>query len=166
MEIWKDIPNYEGLYKVSNLGKVKSLARKSSCGRQLNERILKTPPGGGGYYQCNLYLNGKQKLFNVHKLVAISFLNHKPNGMKIVVDHIDNNKSNNRLENLQLISQRQNSSKDKKGGGSEHIGVYWNKTANKWRAQIEIEGKKKYLGYFTDEVQASRAYQSALRELV
>ena len=165
IEIWKDIKGYEGSYEVSNFGRVKSLERKSSCGRQLNERILKTPPDAYGYYHCNLHKNGNQKLFKVHKLVAITFLNHKPDGHKIVVDHIDNNKKNNRADNLQLISTRENTSKDKKGYLSEYVGVTWHKAANKWQAQIKIDDKLKYLGLFSNELQAAQAYQLALNKI-
>ncbi len=164
-EIWKNVKGYEGLYEVSNLGRVKSLAREDSIGRKIKERILKTPPDGSGYAQCNLCLEGKTRNFFIHKLVAMAFLDHKPDGMKIVVDHIDNNKSNNRLENLQLISQRQNSSKDKKGGSSEHIGVTWDKAKSKWMSRITIDGRLKYLGYFTNEIEASEAYQLALNKI-
>ena len=164
-EIWKDVPEYEGVYQVSSLGRVKSLARKSSSGRQLNERILKTPLDGHGYCACNLYLNGKKKLFRVHQLVAIAFLNHKPNGMKIVIDHVDNDGSNNRLENLQLISQRENSSKDKKGYSSKYVGVAWYEATSKWQAKIMIDGKRKHLGHFTNEIEAAQAYQLELSKI-
>ena len=117
-EIWKDIESYEGLYQVSSLGRVKSL-------KYNKQRILKTPSDAYGYSVCNLSLNGKQKIFKVHKLVAIAFLNHTPNGHNMVVDHINNLKIDNRLENLQLTSQRENTSKDKKKGSSKYVGVYW-----------------------------------------
>ncbi len=164
-ENWRDVPGYEGLYQVSNLGRVKSLERKSSCGRQLNELILKLIPDSYGYYRCSLYLKGKQKKINVHILVAMAFLNHKPNGHKIVVDHIDNNEKNNRADNLQLISHRENISKDIKGCSSEYVGVYWSKAANKWQAQIRVKGEVKYLGLFTNEIEAAEAYKAKLNEL-
>jgi hypothetical protein len=85
-------------------------------------------------------------------LVAMAFLNHKPDGThKIVVDHINNNKLDNRVVNLQLISQRENLSKDRKDGTSKYVGVCWKKSRNKWQVDIKIDGKRKYLGLFTDE---------------
>ena len=165
IEIFKDIKGYEGLYEVSNFGRVKSLERKSSHGKQLKERMLKPIIGGWGYLALKLYKDNTSKTICVHQLVAITFLNHKPNGHKIVVDHIDNNKSNNRLENLQLISNRQNASKDRKGYSSKYIGVSWSKVANKWHARISINGKHEHLGYFSNELEAAEAYQSKLKEI-
>ena len=116
MEIWKDVLNYEGLYQVSNLGRVKSLKRKVrhfSGERLVPERILKGGVNDKGYILVNLGKKGTKKVFAVHKLVAIAFLNHKPCGYKLVVDHIDNNKLNNKLENLQIITQQENVLKSK-----------------------------------------------------
>jgi len=116
MEIWKDVLNYEGLYQVSNLGRVKSLKRKVrhfSGERLVLERILKGGVNDKGYILVNLGKKGTKKVFAVHKLVAIAFLNHKPCGYKLVVDHIDNNKLNNKLENLQIITQQENVLKSK-----------------------------------------------------
>lgn len=164
-EIWKDVPEYEGVYQVSSLGRVKSLEREDSLGRQVKEKILKTSPDGVGYCVCTLYFNSNQKTIKVHQLVAIAFLDHKPNGYQAVVDHIDNDKLNNKVENLQIISPRENLSKDRKGGSSQYVGVYWHKASNKWLAQILINGKNKYLGLFTNELQAAQAYQTALKLL-
>jgi hypothetical protein len=88
-EIWKDIPNYEGCYQVSNLARVKSLARRNGK-RVVVEKILRTfLTESRKYISVSLSLNGKLKLFSVHQLVAMAFLNHKPNGNTLVVDHID-----------------------------------------------------------------------------
>ena len=164
-EFWIDVEGYEGLYEVSNFGRVKSLDRKSSDGRQLKERMLKPIINGYGYLVLNLYKNGKRKSLYIHQLVAMAFLEHTPNGHKIVVDHIDNDKSNNRLENLQLISNRQNTSKDRKGYSSKYVGVAWYEAKSKWISQIMINGKLKYLGLFTNELEAAEAYQSKLNEI-
>lgn len=160
-EIFKDITGYEGLYQVSNLGNVKSLGNN----RLRKEKILKPCNGGVGYYFVNLWKDGEKKNITVHQLVAIAFLNHKPDGHKIIVDHIDNNPLNNKLENLQLISVRENTSKDRINGSSKYIGVYWNKKANKWQAQIGINSKRKYLGLFSNEIEAHESYQNRLKQL-
>jgi hypothetical protein len=102
-------------------------------------------------------------MFKAAVLVAMAFLNHKPCGHKLVVDHIDNNPLNDRLYNLQVITHRQNCSKDKKGT-SKYTGVTWEKRINKWKAHIRINSKLKYLGYFTDELKAANAYKKALEE--
>jgi hypothetical protein len=107
MEVWKDVPNYVGLYKVSNIGRVKSAINGFI-------RVLKPGVDGRGYYTVALTKSGKAKTFKVHQLVAMAFLNHVPCGYILVVDHIDNNKLNNNLENLQLITQSENCTKDKK----------------------------------------------------
>jgi hypothetical protein len=98
-------------------------------------------------------------------LVAIAFLGHKPRGFKIVVDHINNDKSDNRLENLQLTTNRQNSSKDRKNKTSRYTGVSWVKKSKKWQSLIQIRGKEKCLGHFISEEHAHLAYQKALKSL-
>ena len=157
-EIWKDIKDYEGLYRVSNLGRIKSL----KFGK---ERILKVTLNSIGYVSVNLSKYGKRKSITAHQLVAMAFLNHKPCGHKIVVDHIDNNKENDKLYNLQLISNRENTIKDTKRGSSKYVGVSWHKNINKWRAGIYIKGKIKHLGYFTDEKEAAQAYKNELKKI-
>lgn len=157
MEEYRDIPDYDGLYQVSNLGNVKSLKNNK-------ERILK--PSKNRYLKVVLSKNDKNKTYTIHQLVAITFLNHKPDGtLKIIVDHKDNNNLNNRLDNLQLISQRENSSKDRKGGSSKYTGVYWDKRDSKWVSQLLINNKHKNLGYFDNEIEAADAYQIALKKL-
>ena len=169
-EIFKDIPKYEGIYQVSNLGRIKSLERnvKYLKGglKVVKEKILKTGDNGNGYLITRLSLNGKAKTFHVHQLVAAAFLNHTPNGHAIVIDHIDTNKSNNELSNLQLITQRENLSKDKKGGASKYTGAHWFKNIKKWGSSIRINGKLKHLGCFKCELEASAAYQSKLKEIL
>ena len=155
MEIFKDIPNYEGIYQASNLGRVKSLK---------NELILKQIPNRRGYLKVNLYKDKKQRTFEVHKLVAMAILGHVPCGYKEVVDHIDNNKLNNNVDNLQLITQRANNSKDR-SGNSKYVGVCWHKRDKLFRAAITIKGKVIHLGNFKDELKAAEAYQNALKNL-
>ena len=167
-EIWKDIPDYVGYYQVSDLGRVKSLARATirSNGRKypVQERIMKPSPSSWGYLQTVLRKNGTLKTVKIHKLVSIAFLNHIPCGHTICVDHIDNDKLNNRLDNLQLISSRGNASKDRVSS-SQYTGVSWAKNKNKWVAQIRIDGEQTYLGRFTNELEASEAYKNKLKEI-
>jgi hypothetical protein len=169
-EIWKDVIDYEGHYKVSNLGRVKSLSRevfkKGKYPFICKERILKLGMDKKGYYQVNLCKNGKVKTYKPHKLVAINFLSHKPCGMKIVVDHINNDRLDNRVQNLQLITNRENSSKDRINGTSKYVGVCWCKIKKKWVTRFKINGKNYHLGYFTDELEASEAYQNKLKEVI
>lgn len=163
-EIWKDIPNYEGYYQASDLGRVKSLNR---CITDLNgkrvrvfkECILKAGLAHG-YRTVNLC----RKNYKVSVIIMMAFKDHVPCGMKVVVDHVNGIKTDDRLVNLQLISQRENVSRSKKGT-SKYVGVSWNKRKSKWYAYIRINGKNIYLGSFTNEIEASKAYQKKLREL-
>jgi hypothetical protein len=152
-EIFKPIPNNEE-YEISNLSRVKSL----KFGR---ETILNQKIGRGRYF--HVVINGKN--FRVHKLVAMAFLNHKPDGtQRIVVDHISGNPLDNRLSNLQLITQRENTSKDRKNGTSEYIGVSLKKNG-KFKAQIVNNRKNISLGTFEAEEEASEYYQNALKSI-
>lgn len=150
METWRDIPDYEGHYQASNLGRIRSI--KYPKKQILNQRT------NGKYLQVSLTINNKPKLFLVHRLVWISF-NGKTN---LDVDHIEEGcHTDNRLENLQILSRRDNVSKyrlqDKKT--SLYTGVCWSTDRGKWMASIRIDNKKKYLGFFTDEIEAHNAYQ-------
>jgi hypothetical protein len=158
MENWKDIKDYKGIYQVSDLGRVKSLKFNK-------ERILKLCKDSYGYLTCGLSKENKKTTRTVHVLVAESFLKHKRNGNTLVTDHVNNDRLDNRLVNLQLISHRENCSKDRKGGTSKYRGVSLRKSTQKYQAQIRIKGKSKHLGYFNTQLEASKAYQNALNNL-
>ena len=168
-EIWKDIPNYEGLYQVSNFGNVKSLARivlrQGKYPFLCEEKIRINTLDRGGYYICSLHKNSKRKMYKVHQLVAMAFLNHKPCGFKLVIDHINNIKSDNRLENLQIVTQRFNAWKFKENKTSKYKGVYWHKAQKKWCVRIVINKKRKHLGYFDCELKAHLVYQNAIKQI-
>lgn len=104
IEEWKDVPNYEGLYQVSNLGRIKSLRDKNGKAR---EKILKLKLSKFGYYQICLCKNGKQKWYFVHRLVALAFIPN-PNNLP-QINHIDENKTNNYVENLEWCTSKYNS---------------------------------------------------------
>lgn len=163
-EIWRDVVGYKGCYQVSDLGNIRSLDRIDYTGRRLKGRILK-PAIACGYLVVNLSLNGKVKTLKVHQLVAITFLNHKPCGHKLVIDHIDNNKLNNSLENLQIITQRENSSKDRVGGSSIYTGVSFHPDGNKYVARCFHNSVDVYLGRFNTELEASEAYNNYLKTI-
>jgi len=168
MEIWKDIPGYEGYYQVSSIGRVKSLGKTSvnSLGvlRTYEPKMLNNVIGSDGYFMATLIVNKKRKQFKVHQLVAMAFLNHTPCGYNVVVDHINNDPLDNRVENLQLITQRLNASKDR-GGSSKYTGVNYDKKTKRWRSQIRLNGGKKHLGLFKCELAAAYAYNKALKDL-
>ena len=106
-EIWKDIKGFEGKYQVSNLGRVKSVERISTTGQHLHEKIMKTCKDPGGYIFVAFYLNGKKKNYKIHRLVLESF--NPVEGMeKLDCNHIDEDKSNNRLDNLEWLTRKEN----------------------------------------------------------
>ncbi|RKJ52866.1 hypothetical protein D7X33_31535, partial [Butyricicoccus sp. 1XD8-22] len=110
MEVWKTIKGYEGYYEVSNLGRVRSLARivvdKSGRKHNVKSKILKSRKGGPGYLTVNLNKDGKGKTFNVHRLVAEQFIPNVYN--KRVVNHIDGNKTHNHVNNLEWVTHSEN----------------------------------------------------------
>ena len=109
MEIWRDIKGYEGDYQISSNGRVKSL--KFNISTQKYEHIMKPQPTWGGYLRVALRKDGKIRLFAVHRLVAEAFipnLNNKP-----VVNHINGNRQDNKLENLEWVTHKENSNKSK-----------------------------------------------------
>lgn len=168
-EVWKDIKGFEGYYQVSNFGNIKSLSR-TILNHGVNpftskEKILKGKLVDKKRLYVNLYSADKRTQQQVSVLVAIEFLGHVPNGHITIVDHIDNNPLNNRADNLQLTTQRHNSSKDQKNRSSKYIGVFWDKARLKWESRIWINGKKHFLGRFENEEKASEAYQNKLSTL-
>ena len=101
-EEYRDIEGYEGLYQVSNLGRVKSLNYR----RTGKERILKPGKDGHGYLQVILWKGGKSKTCKVHRLVAEAFLEN-PQGLP-EINHISEDKTDNSLENLEWVSHEYN----------------------------------------------------------
>lgn len=164
-EIWKDVFGYEGLYQVNNCGNVKSLSRTITKGNityVTKDRILKQSIDSVGYPYVNLSDYKKQKTFRVHQLVAVAFLNHTPDKHKgLVINHIDGNKLNNITTNLQLITNKKNTSTDRKNKTSKYTGVSWHKQSNKWLAQFKENGTTKYLGTFETEEEARDAYNAS-----
>jgi len=171
-EVWRDIPGYEGLYKISDLSTIKSLDRitiKSNGVTQKNKGIIlnqyntKNMP----YYVVSLSKNGKVKPFDVHKLMAISFMNHPLKGSKKVIDHINKNKLDNRLVNLQIITNRQNTVKGLICENNKVDSVGVKMVGRKFISSIRPTGQRQIrLGSFSTEKDASNTYQIALRKIL
>ena len=113
-EIWKDIPNFEGYYQVSNLGNVRSVERIIKCrdGRTSNypSKQLKQTKDKRGYSRVGLSVNGRRTTHGTHRLVAETFL-VKPEIKLISVNHIDGIKANNQLDNLEWVTYSENTKK-------------------------------------------------------
>ena len=108
-EIWKDIPNYEGYYQVSNLGRIKSIKRKvkyQNSFRNVKEKIKGTFIGKQGYERVELSKNKINKKYNVHRIVANVFIPNPLN--KETVNHINGIKTDNRVENLEWATKSEN----------------------------------------------------------
>jgi hypothetical protein len=159
-EIWKDVVGYEGRYLISSTGRLKSIIKNK-------EKLIKGSLDSHGYlrYSLNWELKNKRNGYRAHQLVAQSFLGHKVCGHKLVIDHINDNKLDNRFENLQIVTQRFNTRKTQGKYSSQYKGVYWNKQHKKWRSNIRINGKIKHLGLFIDEYEAHLTYQNALKNI-
>lgn len=166
LEEFKDIPDYEGLYQVSDLGRVKALSRevfhKTGIVHTKRERIMKQANNGNDYLSVLLYNNGGvKKSHYVHRLVLRTFIGESD----LLVDHKNHVRLYNTLFNLRYLTPRLNSSTvvNRPVPASKYIGV--DKTKNsikKWKAVLRINGTKRYVGSFITEEEASEAYQKAL----
>lgn len=106
MEIWKDIEGYEGLYQISNIGRVKSLPKKRRYGTEYQEEMFLKQKNNKGYLQVNLYNSNGMKSYQVHRLVAQTFIKNLKN--KEEVNHKNGLKTDNRVENLEWVTPKEN----------------------------------------------------------
>jgi len=165
-ETWKDIPNYEGLYRVSSFGRIKSLQMEkiNHTGGVWIEpsRMLKPSENDQGYLNVILVKYKSKKSFLVHRLVALAFFGPS----KLEVNHKDKNTKNNRVNNLEYVTKRENISHkfDKTKTSSRRTGVYFNKKAGKFQACISINGKNYNLGLFNSEDEAGDKYDEVCEQ--
>ena len=151
MEDFKQIPGYER-YGISRAGQVKNLK---------TDRILK-PFISNNYLTISLFNEGKRKPTSVHVAMAITYLNHIPMGSTLVVDHINKIKTDNRLENLQIITQRENISRSIEKSLPLGVRKYITKSGTKYSSSIRIGNKRLVLGYFNTPEEAHQAYLAAI----
>lgn len=109
MELWKDIPDYNGIYQISSLGRI----RNNKTNKILANYLNSSKENKTKYYKIDLMKNGKKKKEYVHRLVARTFLGLKSNS-NYQVDHINNNSLDNNVCNLQILSQKDNLKKQMK----------------------------------------------------
>lgn len=149
-EIWKDIEGYEGLYQVSNLGRIKSLKNKL-------KPFKKYSVGKVGYPYIALWKDNKQVLLYIHRLVATYFISNFED--KKYVNHINGDKLDFSVSNLEWVSNMENchhSINRLEKGSSKYIGVYAN--SGKWESACWFGGKKQYIGRFNTEEEAHEAH--------
>lgn len=149
-ETWKSVEGYEGLYEVSDLGRVRSLDRVTDATRRnamvIKGKVLKPGLAANGYYTVALCKDGKPKSHTIHSMVAAAFLGPRPDGM--VVDHIDGTRVNNSPTNLRYVSYSVNMrnlpGRPRRLPRSGERGVH--KNGNGWCAGITHNGSYVYLG--------------------
>lgn len=147
-EEWRPVTNYEGLYEVSSLGRVKGLKRG---------KILACENMRDGYIRATLCKKNVMNRFSVHRLVLQAF---NPTEEELDCDHINFIKNDNRLVNLRWATSSQNSRYQPKreGCSSQYLGVHKTTRGKPWRAMCKINGKKIHLGTFDTEEEAGKAY--------
>jgi hypothetical protein len=158
-EIWRDVKNTKSQYRVSNKGRIRSFKHREP-------KILAQRTNRKGYKDVTICMLGIKKSRTIHQLVAESFLDHKADGHNIVVNHKDFNKTNNNIDNLELVTARENSNLKHIKSTSKYVGVAWRKDSKKWRAYINIKKKKIHLGSFVCEFKAHIAYETKLKEII
>ncbi len=154
VEVWKDIKGYEGLYQVSNLGRVKSLERfKDNNGGKVkvSERIMRISVDTVGYNIICLTKNSKRKTHKIHRLVAEAFIPNLEN--KREVNHKDGNKQNNNVKNLEWATRKENMRHAYKTGlnGGEHF--FNNSTA---KAVKQYDANMECIATYKSTAEASR----------
>jgi len=160
---FKDIHNFKGLYQVSDTGIVKALEKKvpmpNGGTKTIKEHFPKLSKTNKGYLKVMLTnSDGKRKGFFVHRLVLSAFLRQD----EMQCNHIDENKENNNISNLEYVTNRKNQihSIDKSKTHSKYTGVTKTKSG-RWQAQKMINGKNKYLGVFDTEIEAHEKYKNS-----
>jgi len=169
IEIWKEVKLFDN-YQVSNFGNIKSKERevfiKGKKSYIKKEKEIKGSIAKDGYKTVSLKKEDKFITLKIHQFVAMAFLNHIPCGFKLVVNHKNLDKLDNRLENLEIITNRENCNKLHLKSSSKYTGVCWDKSRSKWISMIQINGKRKYLGRYKTELDANNAYRNELFKLI
>lgn len=172
-EIWKDIPDYEGKYQVSNLGRVKSCERQVWNGKKYfthKERIMKGGFSGLGYLEFTLTKDGKGKSFNAQALVASAFLGYtlkkyhsilSGGNYDLKIIHKNGDVSDNRLENIEIPTHGENGEPLSGPFGTSYSGVIWHMGKQKWEAFFACYRTKTryHIGYYDTDREAYNAWK-------
>lgn len=160
---WRNIKNYEGQYQVSNTGEIKSLERLKQNHSKLQtvpEKQLKQSSKPNGYLVVSLWTDNKSSNRYVHRLVAEAFVHKYAENLQ--VNHIDMDKKNNALCNLEMVTSRVNHLKAHRCYGKKR-GAY--SSRGRFRAVIQIDNKTKHLGTFDTKDEAYQAYYESYLNL-
>lgn len=163
-EEFVDIKGYEGSYQINRLGQVKSCERyvkHRNIYKLVTDRILKQHINSCGYLVVRLYKHSGNKTLPVHQLLVKTFKNNY-DGKYYSCDHINKNKLDNTIENLRIVSIRDNNNNRL----TESIyGVGVSKYNNKFRALIRINNKRIYIGLFISQEQAYSKYLEVKKQI-
>jgi hypothetical protein len=172
-EIWVPIAgDWRREYQVSSIGRCRSVDDfRPPRGRPFPPQIYKLKRDIHGYNRVKLSDSSSAAAsYKVSRLVADAFIFNDDPTSKIQVDHLDNDRSNDRIDNLEWVTeaeqQRRRAARMRAIGKttSQFIGVTWHDSDQRWCAQIVVEKKRKFLGNFRDEVEAARTYNAFVRE--
>lgn len=157
---WKSVCGFDGRYIISNRGDVFSRPSRLHDGK-----ILKPNKDEAGYPKLTLCKDGKRKDANVHRLVALHFVDNPED--KDIVDHKNNNKEDNRSKNLRWVDASQNAAnmKTRETKGSKYKGVCWHSRDKNYHARIKKDGDLHHIGCYQDEEEAAAAYNEKAKEI-
>lgn len=151
IEEWKPITGYEELYEISNLGNIRSIPKQT---------LIKGGIDNKGYKRIYFTKNGKRVVGFFHRIVLAEFFGKSDK----MANHINRDRSDNRLSNLEYVSPRENVNHFQK---SKYLtGARPANTKNeRWQSMISINGKRTHLGMFATELEAHQAYLNKVKEL-
>ena len=152
---WRDVKGYEGKYEISDHGQVRRV-------RSINSKEMSITVDSRGYNKVGLSSYNRSETRTIHSLVAESFLGHNRKN-KERLRHIDGNRSNNHASNIRIIVKGGDRVVAPTNFSSDYKGVSLNKSRGTWTSTIGVGGKRKYLGNFKTELEASNAYEAALK---